>query len=75
MFIKNLHTNAGDARDVCSVTGMVRSTGVGNNNMLQYSLLGKIPWTEEPDGVVKSQTRLSMHAHVCIYVFWLSHSS
>ena len=51
VFIKNLHTNAGGARDVCSVTGMGRSTGVGNSNMLQYSLLGKIPWTEKPDGL------------------------
>ena len=38
--VKNLPANAGDARDVGSVPGLERSSGVGNGKPLQYSCLG-----------------------------------
>ena len=34
--VKQLPTDAGDARDVGSVPGLGRSPGVGNGNPLQY---------------------------------------
>ena len=36
--VKNPPANAGDARDMGSVTGSGRSPGVGNGNPLQSSL-------------------------------------
>ena len=47
--VKNPPTNAGDARDTGSVSGLVRALGGGNGNPLQYSCW-KIPWTEETGG-------------------------
>ena len=38
--VKNPPTNAGDTRDVGSIPGLGKSTGVGNGNPLQYSCLG-----------------------------------
>ena len=35
--IKHPHANAGDTRDVGSVSGSGRTPGVGNDNLLQYS--------------------------------------
>ena len=68
--VKNLSANAGDIRDMGSVTGLRRSPGGGHGNPLQYSCL------ENPmdrgsrratvHGVAKSQTqlkRLSTHTH------------
>ena len=49
--VKNLPANAGDSGDTGSIPGLGRSPGVGNSNPLQYSCLGKIPWTEEPGGL------------------------
>ena len=54
--VKNLPANSGDARDVGSIPGLVRSLGEGNGNPLQYSffffhssiLAWKFPRTEEP---------------------------
>ena len=40
--VKNLPTNAGDARDEGSIPGLGRSTGVGNGNPLQYACLGNL---------------------------------
>ena len=37
--VKKLHANAGDARNVGSVSGWRRSVGLGNGNPLQYSRL------------------------------------
>ena len=37
--IKNPRANAGDTRDVGSVSGSGRTPGVGNDNLLQYSCL------------------------------------
>ena len=41
--VKNPPANAGDARDVGSISGSGRSPRVGNGN--------PIPWTEEPGGL------------------------
>ena len=37
---KNLHANVGDIRDVDSIPGSGRSSGVENGNPVQYSCLG-----------------------------------
>ena len=39
--VKNPPVNAGDTRDVGSVSGLGRSPGRGNGNPLQYSCLEK----------------------------------
>ena len=39
LVVKNLPTNAGDARDVCSVPGPGQSPGEWHGNPLQYSCL------------------------------------
>ena len=59
--VKNLPTNAGDARDVGSFLGSGSSL---KEEMAPHSsiIAWKIPWTEDPDslhtvhGVTKSQT-------------------
>ena len=48
--VKNPPANAGDPRDVSSIPGLRRSTGVGNGNH-SCTLARKIPWTEEPGGL------------------------
>ena len=48
--VKNPPANAGNRRDVASISGSGRSLGVGNGNPLQYSCW-KIPWTEELGGL------------------------
>ena len=61
--VKNLHSNAGDARDADSVPEMGRSPGRGSDNPLQYSCLEnsmeKGAWRATVHGIVKSQTGLS----------------
>ena len=37
--VKNLTANAGEARDMASISGWGRYPGVGNGNPLQYSCL------------------------------------
>ena len=37
--VKNLHANAGDARNMSLILGSGRSLGVGNDNTLQHSCL------------------------------------
>ena len=39
LVVNNLPTQAGDPRDVGSITGLGRSPGEGNGNPLQYSYL------------------------------------
>ena len=39
--VKNLPANEGDSRDMGLIPGWGRSPGVGNDNPLQYSCLGK----------------------------------
>ena len=63
--VKNPSANAGEGRDLGSVSGSGRSPGGGNGNPLQYSCL-KIPtgrgtWWATAHGVAKSRTRLSEH--------------
>ena len=45
--VKNVPANAGDPRDVGSISGLGRSARKGNGNPLQYSCL-KTPMGEEP---------------------------
>ena len=63
LVVKDLPANAGDARDMGSIPGLIRSPGRGNGNPFQYSCQDNLidrGWT--PDhGVAKSQTRLSMN--------------
>ena len=47
--VENLATSAGEARDPVLISGLGRSSGVGNCNPLSI-LSWKIPWTEEPGG-------------------------
>ena len=60
--VKNPPANAGDARDVGSISGVERSPGEGNGNPLQYSFLenpmNRGAWQATVPGVTKSQTRL-----------------
>ena len=64
--VKNLPTNAGDARDEGLIHGSGRSPGIGNGNRLQYSCLensmvrGAQPGTAHRD--TESQTQLSDEA-------------
>ena len=64
--IKNLPANAGDARDVGSILGLGRSSGVGNGNLLQYSCLGnpmdRGAWLSTVHGVQKNWTCPGTHA-------------
>ena len=46
LVVKNLPANAGQVRDVGSVTELGRSPGGGHGNPLQYSCW-RIPWMEE----------------------------
>ena len=66
LVVKNLPTNAGDARDVGSTHELGRSPGVGNGTPLQYSCLGnpmdRGSWRAAVHGVAESQTWLSTHA-------------
>ena len=67
---KNLPANAGDARDLGSISE--RSPRVGNGTPLQYSCLGnpmdREAWWVTVHEVSKSQTLLSdsTHIHTCI---------
>ena len=65
--VKNLPTNAGDVRDLSSITGSGRSLGGGHGNPLQFSCLENPmdggAWQATVHGVTKSWTRLSNRAH------------
>ena len=60
--------NAGDSADTGPIPGSGRSPGEGNGNPLQCSCLensmDKEAWQARVPGVTKSQTQLSMHAHI-----------
>ena len=60
--VKNLPANAGDIRDVGSVSGLGRSPGGGNGNPLQYSCLENLvdrgAWWAAVPGIAKSQAQL-----------------
>ena len=61
--VKNPPANVGDTRDVGLIPGLGRSPSVGNDNPLQYSLLGnpidRGAWQTTVHGVIESQTHLS----------------
>ena len=60
LVVKNLPANAGDLRDVRSISGSGRSPGGGHGNPLQYSYLenpmDKGAWQATVYEVAKSQT-------------------
>ena len=62
---KNLPANAGDARDLGSLLGSGRSSGVGNGTPLQNSCLensmDRRAWQVTVHGVTTSQTQPSVH--------------
>ena len=59
--VKNLPANAEGARNVGSVSGLGRSPGEGNGNMLQHSCLGnpidRRVWWATVHGVTKESDR------------------
>ena len=63
--VKESLANAGDARDVSSISGFGRFPGEQNGNPLQYSCLensmDRGAWWATTQGVTKSWTRLSDH--------------
>ena len=63
--VKNSPANGGDEGNVGSINGLGRSTGVGNNNPLQYSYLENYMYRRS-GGLQsmgsQSQWGLSMHA-------------
>ena len=78
--VKNPVANAGDARDMGSIPGWEKSSGVGNGTPLQYSCLensmGRGAWWATVHRVAKSQTGLSTHTHTHTHTrgpFVLSH--
>ena len=70
--------NAGDIGDACSIPGLERSPGGGNDNPLQYSCLGnpmdreawwdRGAWWDSVHGVAESDT--TAHAHADADVNW-----
>ena len=63
LVVTNLPANSGDIRDLGSILGSGRSSGVGNGNPLQYSCLENSvdggAWHATVQGATKSWTRLS----------------
>ena len=61
--VKNLPTNAADARDEGLILGSGRLPGVGHGNPLQYFCLensmGRGAWQATVPGAAKSRTGLS----------------
>ena len=57
--VKNMPTNAGDARDMGLIPGSGRSPGVGNGNPFQYYCLensiDRGAWHATVHGIAKSQ--------------------
>ena len=57
------------AGDLGSIPESGRSPGEGNANLLQYSCLENPTdggaWEAADQGVTKSQTRMSIHTHIC----------
>ena len=76
LVVKNLPANAGDIREASSIPGLVRSSGRGHSNPLQYSCLensmDRGAWQATVHGVAKSWTllkRLSMHTHSHMHIY------
>ena len=66
LVVKNLPANAGDVRDMDSISGLGRSPRGGNGNTLQYSCLEN-PMDREP-GRLQS-TGLQRVRHNCVTNF------
>ena len=60
LVVKNLPTNAGDLRDVSSISGSRRSPGEGKGYPPQYSCLGNPK--DRVHGAAKSRTQLTQHS-------------
>ena len=64
--VKNPPANAGDTRDMGSIPGLGRFSGIGNGSPLQYSCLensmDRGTWWATVHGRAKSQTQLTTHA-------------
>ena len=77
--IKNLPANAGDTRDVGSIPGSGRFSGVGNGTPLQDSCLDNSMdrgvWWAIAYEVAKSWTRLWDWAHICARARTHTHTS
>ena len=60
LVVKNPPANAGDIRDINSISGSGRSPGGGNGNPLQYSCLenfmDRAAWWATVHGVAKNRT-------------------
>ena len=58
--VKNLPANAGDLKDMGSVSASGRSAGGGNGNPLQYFCLGNLkdrgPWQATAHNIAESDT-------------------
>ena len=65
--VKNPPANTGDGRDTDSITGLGRFP-VGGNGIHSSILAWRIPWTEEPGGLLlvwsQSWTQRSTRTHV-----------
>ena len=63
LVVKNSPANVGDTGDMSSISGLGKSPGEGNGNLLQYSCLensmDRGVWWATVLGVAKSQTLLS----------------
>ena len=58
--VKNPPVNAGDARDVGSITGLGRSPGEGNDNHA-IILAWKTPWTEDAGPLGSKELDMTEH--------------
>ena len=64
--VKSLPANAGDTGDMGLLPGSGRSPGGGNGNVLQYSCLKAMTWTESLAGYSSRSHKASEvteHAH------------
>ena len=72
LVVKSLPANAGDVRDVGSISGLGRSRGGGHGNPLLYSCLENSmergSWKATVHRVSKSWTWLKVTA--CMHIFW-----
>ena len=72
--VKNLLANAEEKRDVGSIPGFGRSSGVGNGNLLHYSCLENSMdrgawWDYSPWSCKESDTTEGTHTHTHTHTF------
>ena len=58
---KDLLASVGGVREWDSISGLGRFPGKGNGSPLQYSSLGKSPWTEEPGELQSTGSQRARH--------------